>query len=367
MKTFYTILVITVIGFLMSCSDVKPGFTEKIIDDQAPENLWMKTTGDINGDDKTDILVGGWMKGGIAVYLAPDWEKQYINDSLKISTDAEVCDLDNNEIPDVVAVVDKAIVWFSGPDWNLHIIDSLVGHDVEVNDFDKDGLIDIIVRNQGAFGTSGGHMLYFYNQKPMGTWTKYQKEILDGEGLKMADINMDQKQDIVTNGYWFENTGDMSDWKEHKFTDTWIWVNAAIDVADMDNDGLPDILHSPSELAGNYYHISWFEAPNDPSSAWKEHIVADSIETVVHSIGAADFNLDGKMDIVIAEMQQGVDPDEVAIFYQQAKDNWEKQVISTNGSHSMRIYDFDGDGDMDIVGANFAEHVVKMWVNDLKH
>ncbi len=363
MKTFYAILVITAMCFLMSCNDVKPGFTEKIIDDHAPENLWMKTTGDINEDGKIDILVGGWMSGGMVAYLAPDWNKQTINDSLKISTDAEVCDLDNNKIPDVVAVVDKAIVWFSGPDWNLHIIDSIIGHDVEVYDFDNDGLMDLIVRNQGAFGNSGGHTLYFYNQKPTGTWTKYQKEILDGEGLKMADINQDQQMDIVTNGYWFENTGDMSDWIEHKFTDTWTWVNAAIDVIDMNKDGLPDILHSPSELAGNYYHISWFEAPNDPSSVWKEHIVADSTETVVHSIGAADFNLDGKMDIIIAEMQQGVDPDEVAIFYNEGKDTWEKQVISTNGSHSMRLYDFDGDGDMDVVGANFAEHVVKMWVN----
>lgn len=72
------------------------------------------------------------------------------------------------------------------------------------------------------------------------------------------------------------------------------------------------------------------------------------------------IKLDGKMDIVIAEMQQGVDPDEVAIFYQQPKNTWEKQVISTKGSHSMRIYDFEGEGDMDIVGANFAEHIVKM-------
>lgn len=363
MKMFYAILVITAIGFLMSCNDVKPGFTEKIIDDQAPENLWMKTTGDINGDDKTDILVGGWMSGGMVAYLAPDWEKQSINDSLKISTDAEVCDIDNNNIPDVAAVVDKAIVWFSGPDWNLHIIDSIVGHDVEVSDFDNDGLMDVVVRNQGAFGSSGGHTLYSYNQKPKGTWTRYQKEILDGEGIKIADINNDQKMDIVTNGYWFENSGDMSDWIEHKFTDTWKWVNAAIDVMDMNNDGLLDILHSPSELAGNYYHISWFEAPKDPSSVWKEHIVADSVETVLHSIGAADFNLDGKMDIIIAEMQQGDDPDEVAIFYNEGKNDWEKQVISTEGSHSMRLYDFDEDGDIDIVGANFAEHVVKMWVN----
>jgi hypothetical protein len=233
-----------------------------------------------------------------------------------------------------------------------------------VYDFDNDGLIDVIARNQGAFGNAGGHTLFFYKQQSVGNWIKYQKEILDGEGLKMADINKDHKQDIVTNGHWFENTGNMEDWKEHNFTDTWTWPNTFIEVADMNNDGLPDILHSPAELAGNYYRVSWFEAPKDPALLWEEHIVVDSVETIEHSIGAADFNSDGKMDIIIAEMQQGVDPDEVAIFYNQGEDNWEKQVISTGGSHSMCLHDFDGDGDMDVFGANFAEHVVKMWINE---
>ena len=365
MKVLNLILWMSALGFLWGCNGVKPEFTEVILDDQAPENLWMKSTGDINGDGKTDILAGGWISGGLVAYMAPDWEKRSINDSLKISTDAEVCDLDHNGIPDVVAVVDKALVWFSGPDWNWYVVDSLVGHDVEVNDFDGDGLMDLVVRNQGAFGTSGGHTLYFYYQDPPGTWSTFQKEIVEGEGLKIADLNNDQKQDIVVNGSWLENSGDRADWKEHKFTDTWLWENSAIDVFDMNNDGLPDILHAPSELAGNSYHISWFEAPDDPSAIWKEHIVVDSIETVVHSIGAADFNSDGMADIIIAEMQQGVDPDEVAIYYYRGRDNWEKQVISSSGSHSMRLHDFDGDGDMDVVGANFAEHVVKMWVNGL--
>ena len=94
--------------------------------------------------------------------------------------------------------------------------------------------------------------------------------------------------------------------------------------------------------------------------------MADSVETVLHSIGGADFDLNGEIDIVVAEMQQGVDPDEVAIFYNLGKNRWEKQVISTGGSHSMRLCDFDSDGDIDIVGANFAGNIVKMWVNEKK-
>lgn len=361
MKLIKTMLL--VIWGIIGCSTEKPVFTEKIIDTRAPSDLWMKSTGDINGDGKTDILAGGWEKGGMVAYLAPDWKKTVINDSTKISTDAEVCDVDNNKTPDIVAVVDVRIVWFSGPTWKINLIDSVVGHDVEVYDFDNDGLMDVVARNQGAFGGSGGHTLFFYNQNTDGTWKKFIKEIADGEGLKMAFINDDEKMDIVTNGYWFENTGNMSEWAEHRLTDSWIWPNAAIDVADINNDGRPDVLYSPSELSGNKYRISWFEAPEDPVSLWKENIVADSVETVLHSIGAADFDLDGKTDIAAAEMQQGQDPDEVTIYYNKGSNKWDKDVISTGGSHSMRLFDSDQDGDIDIIGANFAENILKMWVN----
>ncbi len=352
--------------FLTACQNENPTFRETVIDDNAPQDLWMKTAGDINADGKTDILAGGWQTGGLVGYLAPDWTKVIINDSLKISTNAEVFDVDNDKMADIVAVADRALIWLSGPDWNIHLIDSITLHDIEVHDFNMDGPPDVVARNQGAFGESGGHTLYIYEQKPMGTWTRHQMEIPEGEGLKMADINQDGKKDIVTNTTWFENTANMAEWKAHKFTNTWWWPNTYIDVADMNNDGRPDILHSPAELAKNYYRISWFEAPKDPASIWEEHVIADSVETVVHSIGAADFDEDGKMDIVIAEMQQGADPDEVAIYYHRRRDEWEKQVISTGGCHSMQVFDADGDGDIDIVGANFAEHVLRMWINEKK-
>lgn len=365
--TFRIFLILLVVVVLTTCTKKeKTYFIEIVIDDQAPEHLWMKTTGDINTDGKTDLLVGGWQKGGMVAYLGPDWKKQVINDSLKISTNAEICDINNDKSPDVVAVINQAVVWFSGPEWTIHHVDSITAHDVEVHDFDDDGLVDVIARNQGAFGDKGGHTLYFYKQESGGSWIKHQQEIADGEGLKMADVNDDGRMDIITNAHWYENSGDMSQWKEHRFTDTWTWPNTYIDVADINGDGRLDILHSPAELANNHYRISWFEAPQDRTALWEEHVVADSIETICHSIGSGDFDADGMMDIVVAEMQQGADPDEVMIFYNEGNNSWQKEVISTGGCHSMRVFDADGDGDLDIFGANFAGRNVRMWINQRK-
>ena len=346
---------------LSGCHMEIPRFTQTIIDPDGPNSIWMKTFGDINADGETDILVGGRHSGGLVAYLAPGWEKQVLSHTLKISTDAEVRDLDNDGFNDVVAITHNALVWLRYPGWDPLIVDSTALHDIEVEDYDGDGLIDIVGRNQAEWGT--GDTLFIFQQKPLGTWTTYKILIPNGEGVKSADINGDEKPDIIINGCWYENTGDIRDWNEHKFSETWEWRNTYIDVADMNNDGRADILLSPSELAGNYYHVSWFEAPKDPTSLWDEHVVVDSIETVIHFIGAADFNLDRRMDFMIAHMQQGADPDEVAIYYQD-RDHWEKQVISQDGSHSMRLLDCDRDGDVDAFGANWRENIVKMWVNE---
>lgn len=187
---------------------------------------------------------------------------------------------------------------------------------------DNNGFLDIVGRDQAEFGHKGDELKIYY-QESGGKWKKFIKPIVNGEGLKLSDIDGDAKQDIVVNGFWLKNTGNIEIWEEHKFSDTWEWKNTYIDVADINDDGLSDILLAPSELTGTNYHISWFEAPKNPVSIWEEHIVVDSIETVLHFIGAADFNLDGKKDFMIARMQQGEDPDEVAIFYQKKKEQWE--------------------------------------------
>jgi len=64
-------------------------------------------------------------------------------------------------------------------------------------------------------------------------------------------------------------------------------------------------------------------------------------------------------------MQQGADPDEVSVHLNRgAGRKWSKNVLSTNGSHSMRIVDVDGDGRPDLYGANWrGSRVVELWRN----
>jgi hypothetical protein len=350
--------------FILSVSSsAQAPFSCVLIDPEGPERPWGKCFGDLNNDGLTDLIIGGYTSGGLVYYENPGWQKNVISDQSGFSTDIELYDIDGDNDLDVFCVRQNTIEWFENPGWASHVIDSVRCHDLELCDFDGDGRIDMVSRDQGEFGHHGD-ALFFYKQNAPDSWTGTQKSCKDGEGLKVYDLNDDGRQDVLTNGYWFENTGNMSGWKEHSFTDTWTFKSTYIDVGDINGDGREDIVLSPSELKGMAYHISWFEAPVVPTDKWPEHVIDADVEAVHHFVGLADFDMDGQLDVATAEMLQGDDPDEVKIYYAAASGkSWTKQVLSDTGCHSMRIMDIDGDGDMDLFGANHNDRKIRLWVN----
>jgi hypothetical protein len=44
---------------------------------------------------------------------------------------------------------------------------------------------------------------------------------------------------------------------------------------------------------------------------------------------------------------------------------WDKQVLSTKGSHLVQVQDIDRDGDVDIMGANWTSdyQAIELWDN----
>jgi hypothetical protein len=91
------------------------------------------------------------------------------------------------------------------------------------------------------------------------------------------------------------------------------------------------------------------------------------VECVVHSLALGDFNNNGALDVAYAEMHQGEDPDEVVVMFNfQGGTRWEKRVIDTEGSHGIVAADLNGDGALDLVGANHdGVHPVVIWENQI--
>lgn len=341
-------------------------FDHKIIDADGPQGIWQKSIGDINGDGLVDLIVGGFDDGGLVWYKNPDWEKEIIAPGGGHSTDGEVGDINQDGNNDYVSLTGDEIRWYQNPEWTVFTIDNRPLHDLELSDFDNDGDLDAVARNQGEFGSSGDE-LHFYRQDSPFAWTHHSISVPNGEGLAVGDIDDDGLMDVIVNGRWYQNSGDiMGSWNEHIYTDRWLHPNAFIAIGDLNNDNRLDIALAPAELEGQTYRLSWFEAPSNPvdTTLWTEHIVVEDSEAVHHYLSIADIDNDNDQDIVTAEMAQGSDPDEVSIFNNGGDGlSWTKQVLSVDGSHSMRLMDIDNDGDIDLFGANWQGNTVELWKN----
>jgi hypothetical protein len=347
-------------------------FDHVILDNEGPKDPWAKITGDIDGDGFADVVVGG-RKGPLVWYSYPTWSKAIIAEGGYQTVDGELGDMDADGDLDVVM---GGLIWYENPRpdveptrsvWKAHKVADHPTHDVELADLDCDGDMDIVTRDQSEFGHKAGNRIHIWRQDPGDKWTEKILNCPHGEAITVADIDKDDDPDIVIGGIWFENDRNIVEgtWNGHQFGK---WhPSATVQIADINGDARPDIILSPSELKNQFYKLSWFEAPSDPKkNNWTEHIIVEPIECVIHGLVTADINGDGMIDVVSSEMHQGTDPDEVVVFINRNNGaSWDRQVISSKGSHYIRVADIGNDGDMDIFGANWSGpyQPIELWEN----
>jgi hypothetical protein len=155
-------------------------------------------------------------------YEAPDnptgsWTKRTIDSSLDGPRGVYIHDIDDDGNPDLVATgySDDDVVWYEAPDdptgsWTKRTIDSNLdgAYGVQVCDIDTDGNPDVVAAGYEADDV----VWYEAPDDPTGTWTKhYIYDNLDGAfGVYVYDIDDDGNPDVVAAGLvdgdvvWYE-------------------------------------------------------------------------------------------------------------------------------------------------------------------
>jgi hypothetical protein len=263
-----------------------------------------------------------------------------------------------------------------GANWVEHPIGDQGSYikDIVAGDINRDGRMDVVARSIEHT------VIYFAKQSG---WTTRTVTHPPHEGLALGDLDRDGDLDLVLNGFWLETPPDPETgaYRQHvidqkwytQHTGSWHDNNADVAVADLNRDGLLDVVLSHSEKPG--YPIAWYSvaaASRARAGPWMEHRIADVFDWC-QTLDIGDIDGDGDLDVLAAKFERNPaeplvnqPPFPVAIFYNLdgSASTWREQVISNEGIYSGALGDLGSDGDLDIVGPrSYWTGPVYLWEN----
>ncbi len=358
--------VLSATGCARGTEHARADFEQTTVAPARESDRWGKAIGDVNNDGLLDLIVTERAQNLLVGLIAPDWHPETLLAGYAPRTGVAAHDVDGDGLIDLIVTTDTGTLLLHGPDWRIAELDSKALHDVLVADMNGDGRPDVVGRGQTAFRNDPPVVELYLNMSE--GWRVATVPAIEGEGIAVADLDADGRQDIVLNRAWLRNSATAEDgtpsFDRHEYATAWTWPHTKVATGDLDNDGRLDIVLAPAEPAESRYRLSWFRQPDRATDAWQENILVADIEAVQHGLQLADADGDGRLDLIVSAMHQGEAP-EVAVYFNDRDRPWPKQVLSRSGSHNVQAADIDRDGDVDIFGANWSgdDDAVTLWRN----
>ena len=254
-------------------------FRHERIDDSPPSGqLSTCTLADLTGNGRPDVIVSA-----LGAYPKVTLGGKTIHLRLLPGGDELFSRLETN------------VFWYENPGWERHTLAPESGLHLDVgatvHDLDGDGRLDYIA----------------------------------GQGYRAHDV------------YWYRQPEEPRDpWEQHLITDRFQKYHDLL-VADVDNDGEPELVGLSQEAEAIFY----YDVPADPTvEPWPDancHVIDEGI--VVEGAWVGDLDGDGENELVAGPN-----------VYRSRDGEWEREEIAPDW-HKTRIAvaDVDGDGDLEIV------------------
>jgi hypothetical protein len=233
-------------------------------------------------------------------------------------------------------------------------------HDVLIADLNKDGRPDVVL--MGDERTKLNALCWYaIAPDPRQPWTRHAiGSPVHGAILPkgIADLDQDGDLDVVRADTWFENAdGQGTRWTAHRNIPMGrkgpfgVCVRTAI--VDLDGDGQQEIVMADADIEDSKIVVLRNVERN--GTRWTKTELPQSFRYgSLHSLAVADFNNDGRPDIVSNEQEEllpdGRQNPRWVLWENLGRNEFKEHIIldARLGGHELQVGDVNGDGDVDI-------------------
>lgn len=323
---------------------------------------------DIDGDGDLDFVLGGRPSNPSTLYWfeyhAPDqWNRHVIGTNYLSDVGLAPLDVDRDGSIDLIC----SGVWFRNPGRPQKPFTRLMfdtnaagAHDILTADIDRDGRLDVVMMGDERTKLN---LLCWYSipKDPAQPWIRHSigppvHGAITPAGV--VDVDGDGDVDVIRANTWFENADGKGDrWTPHENVPMGrkgpfgVCVRTA--VADLDGDGKAEVVIADADITDSKVVV--LLNSDGKGGRWQKLPLPQTFTCgSLHALAVADFNGDGRIDILSNEQEELLPDGRVnprwILWENLGGFQFREHVIldSKLGGHELQVGDVDRDGDMDI-------------------